>query len=101
MGNGRPRAVDPQAPSPGRWARPPLARAARCAQRHPLDPQDWRSLARPAPALPELGPHGSARPAAVMLVGPLLEARFTPAPPERLVGDRTVHSDPLDQELAT
>ena len=44
---------------------------------------------------------GSARPAEVTLVRPLLAARFTTALPERLVGDRAFDSDPLDQELAS
>src|SRR5690242_19006457 len=37
---------------------------------------------------------GSARPAEVTLVQPLLAARFTTALPERLAGDRAFDSDP-------
>jgi transposase len=43
---------------------------------------------------------GSAAPAEVTLVRPLLAARFTAALPARLVGDRAYDSDPLDRELA-
>ena len=43
---------------------------------------------------------GSAAPAEVRLVGPLLAARFTTALPARLIGDRGYDSDPLDRELA-
>ena len=43
---------------------------------------------------------GSAAPAEVRLVAPLLAARFTTALPARLIGDRAYDSDPLDRELA-
>lgn len=43
---------------------------------------------------------GSAAPAEVTLVRPLLAARFTRALPTRLIGDRAYDSDPLDRELA-
>lgn len=43
---------------------------------------------------------GSAAPAEVTLVRPLLAARFTRALPARLIGDRAYDSDPLDGELA-
>ena len=43
---------------------------------------------------------GSAAPAEVTLVHPLLAARFTAALPARLIGDRAYDSDPLDRELA-
>jgi len=43
---------------------------------------------------------GSAAPAEVTLVLPLLAARFTAALPTRLIGDRAYDSDSLDRELA-
>ena len=43
---------------------------------------------------------GSAGPAEVTLVAPLIAARFTTATPARLIGDRAYDSDPLDRELA-
>jgi transposase len=42
----------------------------------------------------------SASPHETTLARPLLEARFTQALPERLIGDRAYDSDPLDRELA-
>jgi len=42
---------------------------------------------------------GSASPHEVTLVETTLEARFTPEPPERLIGDKAYDSDPLDERL--
>jgi transposase len=42
---------------------------------------------------------GSASPHEVKLVETTLQARFTSARPERLIGDRAYDSDPLDERL--
>ena len=42
----------------------------------------------------------SASPAEVTLVPATLEARFTAAQPERMIGDKAYDSDPLDRQLA-
>jgi hypothetical protein len=42
----------------------------------------------------------SASPHEVTLVGDVLDGRFVPEKPERLIGDRAYDSDPLDAELA-